>query len=166
MKVNLLGGAGDVSIFFTDDEKNVAGNTIKVIKTTIAVTLPNGTKLTGTACCDTRDQFNKHQGRYFAYKNLLRQDTDEAHEITVGEWAGQVIKHPETTASLAQAARKHYKLCRQDRTVVMNVACPKFFYNTPERRAQREKMILQHLTDKYGPPPAKNAVKSFKLAAK
>jgi hypothetical protein len=127
------------------------------MKTTVTVTLPNGKTLVGVSSCDTRDSSSRHEGRKFAYLNLIRKDNEAAQSVALDDYRKGKIKEVETEA-LTQAARKHYKLSRQDRTTLMKVVCPKFSANTPERKAIREKAQYERLEAKFG--------EKYKIAAK
>jgi hypothetical protein len=158
MKTQFLGGQGDVNVKFDLVQTEIRKGTVQTnMKTTVTVTLPNGKTLAGVSSCDTRDNFNRHEGRKFAYLNLIRRDNETAQSLALDEYRKGKTKEIETGA-LVQAARKHYKLCRQDRTTLMKAVCPKFSVNSPERKALREKAQYERLEAKYG--------EKYKIAAK
>lgn len=164
MKTQFVGGQGDVNVKFDLVKSEVRKGLIQTnMKTTVTVTLPNGKTLTGVSSCDTRDNFNRHEGRKFAYLNLIRLDNEAATATALDEYRKGKTKEVETEA-LVQAARKYYKLSRQDRTTLMKVVCPKFSANTPERRALRERAQYKRLDAKYGLEATIDA--DLKIAAK
>lgn len=158
MKTQFLGGQGDVNVKFDLVKTEIRKGLVQTnMKTTVTVTLPNGTTLAGVSSCDTRDNFSRHTGRKFAFLNLIRKDNEAAQVLALNEYRKGKVKEVEAEA-LVQAARKHYKLSRPDRTVLMKAVCPKFSANSPERKKQREIDTYQRLEAKYG--------EKYKIAAK
>lgn len=166
MKTQFVGGQGDVNVKFDLVKTELRSGLIQTnMKTTLTVTLPNGATLTGVSSCDTRDTFNRHEGRKFAYLNLLRRDNEAAEAKALEEYRKGKTKEVETGA-LAQAAKKHYKLSRQDRTILMKTTCPKFSANSPERKEQRDRSHFARLEAKYGARLEAKYGAADKIAAK
>lgn len=147
MKVKFSKGEGKVEIQY-DKTQPPPGLTEGLMQTTLCITLPSGEKLTSKVACHTGDKFIKRVGRFYAFMKLITEDTNQACEEAIAAHQDTVLKKPEGTG-LSQAAKAHYKLCREDRRTTFQIVCPEFFRNTPERRAQRERSIYERLKAKF-----------------
>lgn len=148
MKVSLTKGEAQIAIQY-DLTQPPPGLEEGLRTTTLTVTLPSGEKLTSQCACHSGDQFVKRAGRFYAFQKLREADNDQATQKALDAHQGQMLKQPETAEGLAQAAKAHYKLSRDDRRTLFQIVCPEFFRNTPERRKQRELALLEHLKKKY-----------------
>lgn len=150
---------GKVTVKF--DTKVTATGDVRT--TEVMLELPSGKTLTSTVGCDSRDKFSRRNGRYAAFLKLLTQDNSQACEEAVKRQNKAPVKE---VGSLSDAARNFYLLSRADRTVLQKSLCPEFNRNAPERRAQREKSLLERLYKKYGMPLQLVKADKLKMAAK